>query len=299
MGDQQFGIDTRKPRQAGGAGSALWHNMSAESGADRQSERAPPWVYDARRPASSHPFKSGMLVRNIAYAALSGDEDTLLAGADTRQRVPVRLSTRVDLISPGGAGRARPLSVGQRQRTRHLIELRSRCSRVSIPAATLLRRSRHRDEVRHREAQPGPSRSPRSARSPTAVLLEADHLRSCVGPSFDIPLEHGQRTCLHNPDNRDIEPIGVEASKPSRTEGFITADNKARAPARQLVQQETPEAFHLGRWAGLLWIEVAESSTGPEGCRIHRPETRRAVHRTGDPTTRKRCQDRRRVPQAR
>jgi hypothetical protein len=98
--DQQFGIDTRKPRQAKGAGSALWHNMFAESWADRQSERAPPCVYDARRPASSHQFKSGMLVRNIAYAALSGDEDRLLAGADTRQRVPVRLSTRVDLICP-------------------------------------------------------------------------------------------------------------------------------------------------------------------------------------------------------
>ena len=32
----------------------------------------------------------------------------------------------------------------------------------------------------------------------------------------------------------------VEASKPSRMEGFMTVDNKTRALARQLVQQETP-----------------------------------------------------------
>ena len=58
-----------------------------------------------------------------------------------------------------------------------------------------------------------------------------------AGRSFDVALEHGQHSCLHDPDNREI---GGEASKPSRAEGFIAADNETCAPARQFVQQETP-----------------------------------------------------------
>ena len=43
-----------------------------------------------------------------------------------------------------------------------------------------------------------------------------DRLGSCTGRSFDIPFEHGQHPCLHNPDARDVEPIDDEAFKPLR-----------------------------------------------------------------------------------
>jgi hypothetical protein len=85
-----------------------------------------------------------------------------------------------------------------------------------------------------------------------------DRLWSCMGRSFDVPLEHGQHPCLHNPDARDVEPIDDEAFQPLRAEGLVAADDQACAPVRQLVQQEAPESLHVGRWPWLLQIKGAE-----------------------------------------
>jgi hypothetical protein len=63
---------------------------------------------------------------------------------------------------------------------------------------------------------------------------------SCRGSSFHVSLEYSQHSCLHDPDNRGVEPVVEEASKPSRAEGLIPADNEAGAPARQFSQQESP-----------------------------------------------------------
>src|SRR5664280_510280 len=80
---------------------------------------------------------------------------------------------------------------------------------------------------------------------------------SCIGRSFDIPLEHRQHARLHDPGDGDVEPVEDEASKPSWADCLVAADDKTCAPARQFVQQEAPEPFHVGRWPGLLRIEVA------------------------------------------
>ena len=87
--------------------------------------------------------------------------------------------------------------------------------------------------------------------------FRGDRLRSCPGRSFDLAFEYGQHAGLHRPDNRDVEPIVGEAFKPPRSEGLITADDKAGAVAGQLIKQEGPEPFGLGGWPWLLWVELA------------------------------------------
>lgn len=38
---------------------------------------------------------------------------------------------------------------------------------------------------------------------------------SCVAWLFDTPLEHGQHTCLHDPNNRDVEPHASSSKVPT------------------------------------------------------------------------------------
>jgi hypothetical protein len=54
---------------------------------------------------------------------------------------------------------------------------------------------------------------------------------SCTGRSFDVPLEYGQRPCLHDPEHGDL---GVDASEPSGADGFIAADDETCAAASRL-----------------------------------------------------------------
>src|ERR1700680_3425795 len=94
------------------------------------------------------------------------------------------------------------------------------------------------------------------------MLLQVDHVRSRIGCSLDVPLEHCHHACLHDPDHRDIEPRSDEALDPSRAEGLITADDKTSAPPRQLLELEGPESLDVGGWPCLLWVEVAASQIG-------------------------------------
>ena len=71
-------------------------------------------------------------------------------------------------------------------------------------------------------------------------MLPERRLVSCTGGSFDVSIEYGQHSCLHDPDNRGLEPVVEESSKPSRAESLITADNETGASARQLSQPEAP-----------------------------------------------------------
>src|SRR5690349_20080127 len=63
------------------------------------------------------------------------------------------------------------------------------------------------------------------------------------GGGFDIPLEHGHRARLHDPDNRDE---GEQSSQPPGADGFIAADHQTRSPSGQLAQPETPQALGVG-----------------------------------------------------
>ncbi len=86
------------------------------------------------------------------------------------------------------------------------------------------------------------------------IIPKANDWRSRTGGSFDVPPEYGQHTCLHGPDNREIEPVEDETSKPSRTDGLVAADDQTCPPAGQFVQQETPEPLQVSRWPRCLGI---------------------------------------------
>ena len=87
-------------------------------------------------------------------------------------------------------------------------------------------------------------------------------MRSYTSRSFDIPLEHDQHACLHDPRDGDVEPIDDEALNPSWADGLVAADDQACSSARQFVQHKAPESFDVGRWPRLLRIQVAASQVG-------------------------------------
>ena len=72
-------------------------------------------------------------------------------------------------------------------------------------------------------------------------------MRSCIGRSFDIPREHGQRTCLHNPDSFP-RPVsgGWFLNRASRHRGSPSCGSSGR-PRRLWLSPAWPPSSCAGR----------------------------------------------------
>src|SRR5262249_39798794 len=112
-------------------------------------------------------------------------------------------------------------------------EIESNSRRVSVPSTTTT--AVVRDRRHHCPKRPQVARLPayvplRAARrriptqwthdEPNGTLWHSCSLDFMGSRSFDVSLEYGHHSCLHDPDNRGVEPVGREASKPLRAEGL-------------------------------------------------------------------------------